>query len=136
MDISKLFKYCPLRSIDSLSDDIAKLRKMNYIGEDTMRSILFISLMSFSLLVGCAAKPPAYNSITVSNSRAAVLDGYKKECMNDYGYKNEGSDLLASCIQSKDQASKLQSGKKIILNGDFSEKFNEILNEGSYTFKS
>ena len=101
-----------------------------------MRSILFISLMSFSLLVGCAAKPPAYNSITVSNSRAAVLDGYKKECMNDYGYRDEGSDLLASCIQSKDQDSKPQSGKRYKLNDGSFEKFNEIIKKGSYTFKS
>ena len=101
-----------------------------------MRSILFISLMSFSLLVGCAAKPPAYNSITVSNSRAAVLDGYKKECMNDYGYKNEGSDLLASCIQSKDQSSKPRTGTWIKPDSDFFENFNKTFRKGSYTFKS
>lgn len=56
--------------------------------------------------------------------------------MNDYGYRDEGSDLLASCIQSKDQALKPQSEKKYKLNDDSFEKFNEILRKGSYTFKS
>ena len=56
--------------------------------------------------------------------------------MNDYGYTDEGSDLLASCIQSKDQDSKLQSERKYKLNDDSFEKFNEILTKGSYTFKS
>ena len=101
-----------------------------------MRSILFIGLTSFSLLAGCTVKQPVVSSITASNSRAAVLDGYKKACMNDYGYTDEGSDLLASCIQSKDQASKPQSEKKYKLNDDSFEKFNEILRKGSYTFKS
>ncbi len=101
-----------------------------------MRSILFIGLTSFSLLAGCTVKQPADNSITSSNSRAAVLDGYKKVCMADYGYRDEGSDLLASCIQSKDQDPKPGSGKRYKLNDCSFEKFNEIIKKGSYTFKS
>ena len=48
-----------------------------------MRSILFIGLTSFSLLAGCTVKQPADNSITPSNLRAAVLDGYKKTTITD-----------------------------------------------------
>ena len=56
--------------------------------------------------------------------------------MADYGYRDEGSDLLASCIQSKDQDPKPGSGKRYKLNDGSFEKFNEIIKKGSYTFKS
>ena len=101
-----------------------------------MRSILIIGLTSYGLLSGCAEKQLVESSISVSSSRAAVLDGYKQDCINEYGFNKEGGDLLASCVQSKDQTSKPQAGKKQKLKSDFFENFNKILNKGSYTFKS
>ena len=69
-------------------------------------------------------------------SRTDVLDVYKQECINEYGFNKEGSDLLASCVQSKDQSSTPQAGKIRKLNTDFFENFNKTLRKGSYTFKS
>ena len=101
-----------------------------------MRSILIIGLTSFGLLGACAEKQLVENGISVSSSRAAVLDGYKQDCINEYGFNKEGSDLLALCVQSKDQSSKPQAGKRHKLNSDFFENFNKTFNKGSYTFKS
>ena len=101
-----------------------------------MRSILIIGLTSFGLLGACAEKQLVENGTSVRPSRAVVLDGYKQDCINEYGFNKEGSDLLASCVQSKDQSSKPQAGKRYKLNSDFFENFNKTLSKGSYTFKS
>ena len=101
-----------------------------------MRSILIIGLTSFGLLGACAEKQLVENGTSVRPSRAVVLDGYKQDCINEYGFNKEGSDLLASCVQSKDQSSKPQAGKRHKLNSDFFENFNKNLSKGSYTFKS
>ena len=101
-----------------------------------MRSILIIGLTIFGFLGACAEKQLVENDTSVIPSRAAVLDGYKQDCINEYGYNKEGSDLLASCVQSKDQSSKPQAGKRHKLNSDFFEKFNKNFSKGSYTFKS
>tara|TARA_B100000780_G_C20926843_1_gene369393 strand:+ start:286 stop:591 length:306 start_codon:yes stop_codon:yes gene_type:complete len=101
-----------------------------------MRSILIIGLTSFGLLGACAEKQLVESGISARPSRAAVLDGYKRECISEYGFNKEGSDLLASCVQSKDQYSNSQAGKKYKLTKDTFERFNETFNKGSYIFKS
>ena len=101
-----------------------------------MRSILIIGLTSFGLLGACAEKQMVANDTSVRPSRAVVLDGYKQDCINEYGFKKEGSDLLALCVQSKDQSSKPQAGKRYKSNSDFFENFNKTFSKGSYTFKS
>lgn len=82
-----------------------------------MRLILVLGLTSVSLLAGCAENQPVVEDISTQKSRASVLDTYKNECINEYGFSKQGSDLLAACIQSKDQS-------------------RGILKYGSYTFKS
>ena len=101
-----------------------------------MRSILIIGLTSFGLLGACAEKQLVENGTSVRPSRAVVLDGYKQDCINEYGFNKEGSDLLASCVQSKDQSSKPRTGTWIKPDSDFFENFNKTFRKGSYTFKS
>ena len=101
-----------------------------------MRSILIIGLTSFGLLGACAEKQLVKNDASVKSSRAAVLDGFKQDCINEYGFNKEGSDLLALCVQSKDQSSKPQARKRHKLNSEFFENFNKTFTKGSYTFKS
>ena len=60
-------------------------------------------------------------SSTAQKLRSDVLDGYKNDCISEYGFHKEGGDLLAACIQSKDQNSKT------------SESFEDILAKVSYT---
>ena len=105
-----------------------------------MRSILIIGLTSFGLLGACAEKYPVERAISAGLSRTDVLDVYKQECINEYGFNKKGSDLLASCVQSKDQFSKQKAVKRHTLSNDFfenlNENFTETFNKGSYTFKS
>ena len=101
-----------------------------------MRSVLIIGLTGFGLLGACAEKQRFEGNISTRPSRSAVLDGYKQQCINEYGFNKEGSDLLASCVQAKDQSSKPQTIKGHKLTRDSFEKFNEIFNKGSHTFKS
>ena len=101
-----------------------------------MRSILIIGLTSFGLLGACAEKQPVESSISTTPSRTEVLAGFKQECINEYGFNKEGSDLLALCIQSKDQSSKPRTGTWFKPDSDFFENFNKTFRKGSYTFKS
>ena len=101
-----------------------------------MRSILIIGLASLGLLGACAEKQLVENGTSVRPSRAVVLDGYKQDCINEYGFNKEGSDLLALCIQSKDQSSKPRTETWIKPDSDFFENFNKTFRKGSYTFKS
>ena len=101
-----------------------------------MRLILIIGLVTVSLSAGCAQKQLTGSSITAQKARTAVLDGYRNDCINEYGYNKEGSDLLAACVQSKDVSLKPKVKKSGSTGNDFSERFNKILSKGSYTFKS
>ena len=101
-----------------------------------MRLILIIGLASFCLLGACSKKQMFESGSSINSSRTAILAGFKQDCIVEYGFNKEGSDLLASCVQSKDQSSKPQAGKRYKLNSDFFENFNKTLSKGSYTFKS
>ena len=89
-----------------------------------MRAVLIIGLVGVVSLAGCSKNRQVNNTLkrppssiekpvepTVSSQdmRSAELAGYRNDCINEYGFNKNGSDLLAACIQSKDEK---KSGSK------------------------